>query len=76
MSSKCWTIWREEKVRRQSEERGQGGSSAAVFAAMNRQTPQDAIIAVDVGNNTYSCGRDFEGSQQAIRMSGYLGSIG
>ena len=37
---------------------------------------EDAIIAVDVGNNTYSFGRYFECRNQAILMSGYLGSIG
>jgi len=43
---------------------------------MTRQVPSNAIMAVDVGNNTYSFGRYFECSQQAILMSGYLGSIG
>ena len=34
-------------------------------------------MAVDVGNNTYSFGRYFECSgEQAVLMSGYLGSIG
>ena len=33
-------------------------------------------MPVDVGNNTYSYGRYFECSQQAVLMSGYLGSIG
>jgi thiamine pyrophosphate-dependent acetolactate synthase large subunit-like protein len=37
----------------------------------------DAVIAVDVGNNTYSFGRYFEASgHQDVLMSGYLGSIG
>ena len=36
----------------------------------------DAVIAVDVGNNTYSFGRYFESQGQRILMSGYLGSIG
>ena len=37
----------------------------------------DAVIAVDVGNNTYSFGRYFEASgHQDVVMSGYLGSIG
>jgi thiamine pyrophosphate-dependent acetolactate synthase large subunit-like protein len=36
----------------------------------------DAIIAVDVGNNTYSFGRYFECDRHAVLMSGYLGSIG
>ena len=38
--------------------------------------PADAVIAVDVGNNTYSFGRYFECKQQSVLMSGYLGSIG
>jgi thiamine pyrophosphate-dependent acetolactate synthase large subunit-like protein len=38
--------------------------------------PADAVIAVDVGNNTYSFGRYFECKQQTVLMSGYLGSIG
>jgi thiamine pyrophosphate-dependent acetolactate synthase large subunit-like protein/nitrite reductase/ring-hydroxylating ferredoxin subunit len=71
-----WTIWRREKERRLAEERGKGVSSSAIFAAMNRRVPEDAIIAVDVGNNTYSFGRYFECSRQAVLMSGYLGSIG
>ncbi len=71
-----WAIWRHEKERRQAEERGRGVSSSAVFAAMNRKVPEDAVIAVDVGNNTYSFGRYFECSRQAVLMSGYLGSIG
>ena len=37
---------------------------------------EDAIIPVDVGNNTYSFGRYFECRRQAVLMSGYLGSIG
>ena len=53
-----------------------GLGSAAVFAALNRHVPEDAIIAVDVGNNTYSFGRYFECQNQAVLMSGYLGSIG
>ncbi len=71
-----WAIWRQEKKRREVDDRGNGVSSAAVFAAMNRQVPADAVIAVDVGNNTYSFGRYFECRQQSVLMSGYLGSIG
>jgi len=72
-----WRIWREEKSSRLADDRGRGLSSIAVFDAMNRLIPQDAIIAVDVGNNTYSFGRYFEASgAQAVLMSGYLGSIG
>ena len=71
-----WEIWRSEKERRLADDRASGVSSAAVFAAMTRHVPEDAIIAVDVGNNTYSFGRYFECSRQAVLMSGYLGSIG
>jgi thiamine pyrophosphate-dependent acetolactate synthase large subunit-like protein len=68
--------WRQEKQRRAERDRGQGLSSALVFAALSRQCPPDAVIAVDVGNNTYSFGRYFECRAQRILMSGYLGSIG
>jgi thiamine pyrophosphate-dependent acetolactate synthase large subunit-like protein/nitrite reductase/ring-hydroxylating ferredoxin subunit len=71
-----WRIWREEKGRREAEERGQGVSSAALFAALTRHVPEDAVMCVDVGNNTYSFGRYFECTGQAVLMSGYLGSIG
>jgi thiamine pyrophosphate-dependent acetolactate synthase large subunit-like protein/nitrite reductase/ring-hydroxylating ferredoxin subunit len=71
-----WAIWREEKQRREADDRGRGVSSASIFAAMNRHVPEDAVIAVDVGNNTYSFGRYFECRRQSILMSGYLGSIG
>ncbi len=71
-----WKLWRREKRRRLDEERGRGVSSAAIFDAMNRVVPEDAIVPVDVGNNTYSFGRYFECTRQAILMSGYLGSIG
>ncbi len=72
-----WGIWREEKRRRLDDGCGQGVSSSAIFDALNRKAPKDAIFAVDVGNNTYSFGRYFEPSgDQAVLMSGYLGSIG
>ncbi len=71
-----WRIWREEKANREVEDRGQGINSAAVFAALTRHAPDDALIAVDVGNNTYSFGRYFEPCGQRVMMSGYLGSIG
>jgi thiamine pyrophosphate-dependent acetolactate synthase large subunit-like protein/nitrite reductase/ring-hydroxylating ferredoxin subunit len=71
-----WRIWREEKHRRLSETEGGGVHSAAIFAALTATAPRDAIIAVDVGNNTYSFGRYFECQRQSVLMSGYLGSIG
>ena len=74
--AKRWRIWREEKRSRLADDRGQGINSASIFAALGRQVPEDAILAVDVGNNTYSFGRYFECTAQAVLMSGYLGSIG
>lgn len=71
-----WRIWREEKRSRVVDDRGHGLSSARVFEALSRLAPQDAVIAVDVGNNTYSFGRYFEPCGQSVLMSGYLGSIG
>jgi thiamine pyrophosphate-dependent acetolactate synthase large subunit-like protein/nitrite reductase/ring-hydroxylating ferredoxin subunit len=73
---KRWAIWRAEKESRLGDDRGRGVNSSSIFAAMTRQVPDDAIIAVDVGNNTYSFGRYFECERQAVLMSGYLGSIG
>jgi pyruvate oxidase len=71
-----WAIWRAEKQSRLVDDRGEGLNSALVFAALGRVAPQDAVIAVDVGNNTYSFGRYFETQGQRVLMSGYLGSIG
>ena len=51
-------------------------SAAAVFDAMTRLVPPDAVLTVDVGNNAYSFGRYFECERQSVLMSGYLGSIG
>jgi len=55
-----WRIWRDEKTSRLGEERGQGVHSAAIFKTLSALCPADAVIAVDVGNNTYSFGRYFE----------------
>ncbi len=71
-----WALWRDEKRRRLEDDRGRGVASVAVFDAMTRLVPADAVIAVDVGNNTYSFGRYFECAEQSVLMSGYLGSIG
>ncbi|WP_420337753.1 thiamine pyrophosphate-dependent enzyme [Roseibium sp.] len=71
-----WHMWREEKETRLSEDQGHGIHAAAVFKALTELCPEDAIIPVDVGNNTYSFGRYFEPRGQRILMSGYLGSIG
>jgi pyruvate oxidase len=69
-------IWRAEKARRLVDDHGRGVASAAIFDSLSRLVADDAVIAVDVGNNTYSFGRYFECRRQAVLMSGYLGSIG
>lgn len=71
-----WAIWREEKARRFQDYEGEGLSSARIFAILSECVPEDAVICVDVGNNTYSFGRYFEVKNQTVLMSGYLGSIG
>jgi pyruvate oxidase len=71
-----WAIWRAEKAGRAADDRGGGVNSASVFAAMERQLPGNAVIAVDVGNHAYSFGRYFECKEHTVLMSGYLGSIG
>ena len=71
-----WEIWRNEKTSRMAEETDKGIHAFAIFDALSRVAPEDAIIAVDVGNNTYSFGRYFETKGQHVLMSGYLGSIG
>ncbi len=71
-----WAIWRREKTRRLDDNRGNGINAASLFAAMTKVVPGDAIMPVDVGNNTYSFGRYFEPCGQRVLMSGYLGSIG
>ncbi len=70
------SLWSAEKARRANDDRGQGISSAAVFEALKPVIPETAVIAVDVGSNTYSFGRYFEATHQSVLMSGYLGSIG
>ena len=71
-----WAIWREEKKSRTQDDMGKGINSAALFSILQETIPSDAVIPVDVGNNTYSFGRYFECREQTILMSGYLGSIG
>lgn len=71
-----WAMWRTEKSRRAAIDRQAGLNSALIFQTLAEVVPEDAIIPVDVGNNTYSFGRYFECKKQTILMSGYLGSIG
>ncbi|UTW62278.1 Rieske 2Fe-2S domain-containing protein [bacterium SCSIO 12741] len=69
-------IWKAEKQKRLQDDRGSGISSIAVFDALSRWAPENAVMCVDVGNNAYSFGRYFECKQHSFLMSGYLGSIG
>lgn len=72
-----WKIWKAEKHKRLQENRGKGVSSIAVFDALNRLAPGNAVMCVDVGNNAYSFGRYYESKlNNSFIMSGYLGSIG
>jgi pyruvate oxidase len=71
-----WKYWREEKLSRDVDDLGHGISSAYIFHVLSERVPENAVIAVDVGNNTYSFGRYFECKKQSVIMSGYLGSIG
>ncbi len=70
-----WSIWRAEKASRRADE-GDGINAAALFDSLSRTADSDAVLCVDVGNNTYSFGRYFEVANQSVLMSGYLGSIG
>ena len=71
-----WKLWRAEKAKRLEDDLGNGISSIQLIEAYTRIVEENAVIAVDVGNNTYSFGRYFECKNQSILMSGYLGSIG
>ena len=71
-----WELWREEKLVRRQTPADRGVNYATVFDELGEAIDPDAIITVDVGNNTYAFGRYFEPAQQRVLMSGYLGSIG
>jgi len=71
-----WKNWRKEKERRRADTSERGINSAIIFELLSHLAPDNAIISVDVGNNTYSFGRYFECKNQSVLMSGYLGSIG
>jgi len=73
-----WKRWRAEKAaRRDLLDAHDRLHPALVFDVLGSLVPDDAVIAVDVGNNTYSFGHFFEcRGRQDVLMSGYLGSIG
>ncbi len=68
--------WQNEKKERSAENNGNGMNSLFVFNVLSEILPENAIISLDVGNNTYSFGRYFECKNQRVILSGYLGSIG
>jgi thiamine pyrophosphate-dependent acetolactate synthase large subunit-like protein/nitrite reductase/ring-hydroxylating ferredoxin subunit len=71
---KAW--WNERKRSRLGLDRDGRLTSAGIFTALERHIPHDAIVALDVGNSTYSFGRYFQANGQRVAMSGWLGSIG
>jgi pyruvate oxidase len=76
--AKRWKRWRREVDKRAAMVDAAGRMHpAAVFRALSDVVPEDAVIPVDVGNNTYAFGHYFECKPgQTVVMSGYLGSIG
>ena len=73
-----WELWRREKERRAELFDAKGRMHPArLFGVLDGLVPNDAVLAVDVGNNTYAFGHYFESrGEQDVLMSGYLGSIG
>src|SRR3954470_19028253 len=70
--------WDAEKQRRAALTDDDGRlHPALIFEVLSRLAPDDAVIAVDVGNNAYAFGHYFAcKGRQDVLMSGYLGSIG
>lgn len=75
--ARLWANWRAEKEKR-ANSYGPSGRipNAFIFQVLSQAVAEDAVIAVDVGNNTYAFGMYFECKRQHVLMSGYLGSIG
>jgi thiamine pyrophosphate-dependent acetolactate synthase large subunit-like protein/nitrite reductase/ring-hydroxylating ferredoxin subunit len=73
-----WERWDEEKERRAQLTDDLGRMHPArLFGVLSELVPPDAVLAVDVGNNTYAFGHYFVSrGRQDVLMSGYLGSIG
>jgi len=75
--AKRWAYWRNRKTLYCDHLDAKGRMHPAlVFEHLSGLAPDDAVMCVDVGNNTYSYGRFFECKNQSVLMSGYLGSIG
>jgi len=71
-----WEWWRARKSARRTVDADGRLTSATVFHELGHHIPHDAVVALDVGNTTYSFGRYFEADGQRVVMSGWLGSIG
>ncbi len=71
-----WEWWRDRKSSRRELDADGRLTSAAVFEDLGEHIPSSSIVALDVGNTTYSFGRYFEADGQRVVMSGWLGSIG
>ncbi len=75
--AKRWAYWRHRKTFYCDQLDAKGRMHPAlVFKHLTALASDDAVMCVDVGNNTYSFGRYFECKNQSVLMSGYLGSIG
>lgn len=68
--------WRNKKRDMARQDNQNGLNSVFVFNELSRIAPDNALMCLDVGNNTYSFGRYFESKNQQVVLSGYLGSIG
>ncbi|MBW6458902.1 MAG: thiamine pyrophosphate-binding protein, partial [FCB group bacterium] len=68
--------WRKEKEKLAESVNDKGLNEVRIFSILSSLLPSDALISLDVGNNTYSFGRYFECRDQRVILSGYLGSIG
>jgi pyruvate oxidase len=70
-------IWNKEKNRIMSIDNNNGLNSAYIMDAISKNCPKNSIVAIDVGNNTYSFGRYFSCLNKTTTLiSGILGSIG
>ena len=75
--ARLWANWRTEKTKRaNAPEQGGRIANAFIMQTLSQVLAEDAVIAIDVGNNAYSFGMYFEAKRQHVLMSGYLGSIG
>jgi len=68
--------WQAEKKELAAETNNNGLNSIYIFNILSEILPENAIVSLDVGSNTYSFGRYFECKKQRVILSGYLGSIG